>query len=91
MRDLILLKLSRKSLILLFVIQEDFLCLAYELHQLASTSNEYFSVVLNFLRSSVGTHYLKTVLETSPDRRRSGAWERLGKRRLTILEIIFLC
>jgi hypothetical protein len=51
----------------------------YELHQLASTSNEYFSIVLNFLRSSMGTHYLKIVLETSPDRRRSGAWEILGR------------
>jgi len=28
----------------------------------------------------MGTRYLKTVVETSPDRRRSGAWERLGKR-----------
>ncbi len=52
---------------------------AYELHQLASTSNEYFSIVLNFLRSSMGTHYLKIVLETSPDRRRTGAWEILGR------------
>ncbi|CAF5148432.1 unnamed protein product, partial [Rotaria magnacalcarata] len=30
---------------------------AHELHQLASTSNEYFSIVLNFLRSSMGTRY----------------------------------
>ena len=56
------------------------LYLAYELHQLASTSNEYFSIVLNFLRSSMGTRYLKTILKTSPDQRRSGAWERLGKK-----------
>jgi len=27
----------------------------------------------------MGTRYLKIVLATSPDRRRSGAWERLGK------------
>jgi len=27
----------------------------------------------------MGTHYMKIVLETSPDRRRSGAWERLGR------------
>ncbi len=46
---------------------------------MASTSNEYFSIVLNFLRSSMGTRYLKIVIETSTDRRRSGAWERLGK------------
>ncbi len=59
--------------------------LAYDLHQLASTSNEYFSIVLNFLRSPMGTRYLTTVVETSPDRRRSGAWERLGKRILNQL------
>ena len=29
----------------------------------------------------MGTHYLKTILETSPDRRRYGAWERLGKKK----------
>ncbi|CAF1195139.1 unnamed protein product [Rotaria sordida] len=51
----------------------------HELHQLASTSNEYFSIVLNFLRSSMGTPYLKYILETTPDRRRSGAWENLGR------------
>ncbi|CAF1232724.1 unnamed protein product, partial [Adineta ricciae] len=51
----------------------------YDLHQLASTSNVYFTFVLNFLRSSMGTQYLKIVLQTSPDRRRSGAWERLGR------------
>jgi len=51
----------------------------YDLHQLASTSNEYFIIVLNFLRSSMGTRYLKTILDTSPDRPRSGAWERLGR------------
>ncbi len=27
----------------------------------------------------MGTHYLKIVLQTSPDRRRSGAWELLGR------------
>jgi hypothetical protein len=27
----------------------------------------------------MGTRYLKIVIETSTDRRRSGAWERLGK------------
>ncbi|UJR22070.1 hypothetical protein I4U23_025136 [Adineta vaga] len=51
----------------------------YDLHQLASTSNEYFTIILNFLRSSMGTRYLKSVVETSPDRRRSGAWEQLGR------------
>ncbi|CAF1402616.1 unnamed protein product [Rotaria sp. Silwood1] len=51
----------------------------HELHQLASTSNEYFSIVLNFLRSSMGTQYFKLILKTTPDRRRSGAWENLGK------------
>ncbi|CAF4637014.1 unnamed protein product, partial [Rotaria sp. Silwood2] len=56
-----------------------FYCLAHELHQLANTSNEYFSIILNFLRSSMGTRYLKLILETTPDRRRSGAWENLGK------------
>ncbi|CAF1407035.1 unnamed protein product [Adineta steineri] len=51
----------------------------YDLHQLACTSNEYFSIILNFLRSSMGTRYIKTVLEISPNQRRSGAWERLGR------------
>ena len=59
-----------------------FLILAYELHQLASTSNEYFSIVLNFLRSTVGTRYIKLILKTTSDRRRSGAWESLGKKEL---------
>ena len=54
--------------------------LAHELHQLASTSNEYFSFVLNFLRSSMGTRYLKLMIETIPDRRRSGPWESLGNK-----------
>ena len=53
--------------------------LAYDLHQLANTSNEYFTIVLNFLRSSIGGRYLQNVLDTSPDRRRSGAWEWLGR------------
>ncbi|CAF1345149.1 unnamed protein product [Rotaria magnacalcarata] len=52
---------------------------AHELHQLASTSNEYFSIVLNFLRSSMGTRYIQFVLHITPDRRRSGAWENLGR------------
>ena len=53
--------------------------LAHDLHQLASTSNEYFIIISNFLRSSIGTQYLEIILETSPDHRRSGAWERLGR------------
>jgi hypothetical protein len=32
----------------------------------------------------MGTRYLKIVLETSPDRRRLGAWERLGKTKLKV-------
>jgi hypothetical protein len=82
MRDLIFLKLSRKWF-LTDSSQRISFCLAYELHQLAGTSNEYFSIVLDFLRSSMGTRYLKIVLETSPDRRRSGAWEILGKTKFT--------
>ena len=27
----------------------------------------------------MGTHYLKTVLQTSPERRRFGPWELLGR------------
>lgn len=36
----------------------------------------------------MGTHYMNIVLETSPDRRRSGTWERLGKN-ISFLHIVF--
>jgi hypothetical protein len=38
----------------------------------------------------MGTRYLKIVLATSPDRRRSGAWERLGKTNFPHLFIIII-
>ncbi|CAF2720092.1 unnamed protein product [Rotaria sp. Silwood2] len=51
----------------------------HELDQLASTNNKYFFIVLNFLRLSMGTRYFKLILETTSDRRRSGAWENLSR------------